>query len=678
MSGKSRYDKYINLFGKPNDKRVRLLIHELEGEAERQFPGVFKKENVRFAKATLRMMNSVFTNKDSWAKDSDINSEWKLFMYQLAKRLGGTTVTAASDPNGALAVVHSLKGAAGSPKSTAYLVWLLINKIAKVTDKDGNNLADNSDRASEAVKIVYESKDSILTSLIRGQLFFNDNTDDTVFANILGFPQLTGTTNQQIIDRVNDQAIKAELSAAGDATTFKAALAKVMNKDIATYFNYNINEFFVSLMLDEAVTKPVEEESSTFFDDVPADENRYFRNADGLLMERDVNDPNGRPVYTGSKTWETMTMDKCLTTGVAKVSKDGKLTCANYLEDCLSGSSDGLNKCKNYMKDASFWENAKEEAENILPPMITKTLKAFGFDYVQYRSDVTKQNLWKVQSFSNWLNNLTKLAADGKNGLTPDDVVQISKNEKLRGYLEMLIKRVNENPVILNPDYNGPTNRSNRSSDYFKENKLSRFGLLPHEPVNNFMSSVERTNVAVGTALGMQMRAVGLPLGMPLGVPVILTGGAYFNPIDSLEEKYKYPVKQSWSVMERQYDGLIERLKRNNKSISSKDNQQIRSLIEKLKDAEIKLTKAMLYTEKYAKLLEVFDQQDGNNVLSFDHLQQFVDARNNYFKKVYERQNSLVSIIRTVAEAVAKEVKDTQNVNENVVSVSAKNFPVQN
>jgi hypothetical protein len=127
--------------------------------------------------------------------------------------------------------------------------------------------------------------------------------------------------------------------------------------------------------------------------------------------------------------------------------------------------------------------------------------------------------------------------------------------------------------------------------------------------------------------------------------------------------------------MERQYDGLLERLKRNNKSISAKDNQTIREYINKLKDAEVKLTKTMLYAEKYAKLMEVFDQQDGRSVLSLDHLKKFVDARDGYFKKVRERQISLVSIIRTVAEAVTKEVKEDHSGNANeMFKLNANNY----
>jgi uncharacterized LabA/DUF88 family protein len=82
---------------------------------------------------------------------------------------------------------------------------------------------------------------------------------------------------------------------------------------------------------------------------------------------------------------------------------------------------------------------------------------------------------------------------------------------------------------------------------------------------------------------------------------------------------------------------------------------KISELIESLKNSEQKLYKASLYTEKYAKLLEIHGQKDNTSILSLDHLKEFVDNRNKYFSRVVKKQNDLMSIIRSIAEAVNKE-----------------------
>lgn len=684
---KSRYDKYIPLFGKANDKRVRLFIHELEEQALENNKGPLTQSDVKFTKATSRMENRVFTFKDTFpgANDNTVHSEWKLFMNQLTARLAGKGVNSEG-----LKVVRELKNAGNEPRSTKQVVWLLLLNLADLRSTSGASIT-LSEQADSVETVVFKSQADMLNAMTPNGLFFEDNSNaGALLANSIGMNVNTLTAMSStdgnaakalFLQYASNPTLRSQLeSTPADTVACSAIIRNWVDNDVATYFNVKVDEFFVSLMLDEAVSKPIEEEGSTaFFEDVPSDEERYFRNAEGQLMERDYNNPNGRPVFKGSQAWEDLKKDgmkSCLSTGVAQVSSTNTaLTCAAYLQDCLAGSSDGLSKCKNYMRDHGFWESAKKEAASILPAMILKTLEAFGFAVEMYKHEVTKQHLKKIQSVRSWLVSLNNLAKDpSKSGLNNDDVESISNNVKLTGYLEMLVTRVNNNPTILNAGYNGPLSKVG-NNDYFNGSKLSTFGLAAHQPSSfNLISNMERTNLTVGNALGMQMRSVGLPLGIPFGVPVVMTGGSYFNPIESLENRMKFPVKQSWSIMERQYDGLVERLKRNNKSISSKDNSTIREYINKLRDAEVKLTKTMLYAEKYAKLIEVFDQQDGRSSLSLDHLQKFVDARDGYFKKVRERQNSLVSIIRTVAEAVTKEVKEESGNANEMLKLNANSF----
>ena len=148
--------------------------------------------------------------------------------------------------------------------------------------------------------------------------------------------------------------------------------------------------------------------------------------------------------------------------------------------------------------------------------------------------------------------------------------------------------------------------------------------------------------------------SLGLPQSFGLRMPVILRGGSVTS-INAAESKYKDQFKHTWHLVQTQYDVLVARLNASGKTIDKKDSKQIIDLIAQLKESEAKLYKAILYTEKYADLIEVHGQRDNNSTLSLVQLQQFVDMRQKYFERVSRKQSALASIIQAVAEAVVKE-----------------------
>jgi len=688
MSGKlkSRYDRFIPLFGRApdlyEDKRVRLFINDLEERAnkltERNNHASTHPDSVAFLDVSVRMMNRNFFNKDP-SDDNKVHSEWALFMLQLAARLRGREVNQTTDRNmpvKLLPIVHSLANA--RPRSLEEIVWIILAKVARLFTDRGEipplGFAGNSTltrMASEITRIVYRTPQEIWTNLDPMNLIFpipNQNgvlgaplnLSDTQFFNLIAArnPVNFAAHKAEVVRHVSDPDLKNQLQSASNPQQLFDMVNSYLQDGGSKEFGYNVDKYFVSLMLAEADNMPVEEESSAFFNDIPGDANMYFRKGPELLLYERDGTPEGKAVHMHSDAFKNMKVEeKCLTTGLpdsmngtnAATGAAVVSTCADYLRDCLAGNSEGVAKCKKYMTHHEFWNNAQKEANTILPGMIVKTLTAFGFEFTQYKHEMTNQQLWKVQSVEEWLSGLNKLADDPKkNSLDKKEVTAISKNEKLRGYLAMLVKRVNENPIILNEGYNGPSNKGPKQ-EQLTFGLLPKFGLKLHVPANDIMSIIERTNATVTNHIHSQLRAAVL-------VPV-MSGGAntYFDPIENAANILKYPMKQSWVILQNQYEGLKDRLNIHNKSISKADDATIRSLIEKLRESEIKLTKTMLYAEKYAKLLEVFGVNDGRSVLSFDHLAKFVDAKDSYLNKVRDRQNSLTSIIRTVAEAVAKE-----------------------
>jgi predicted oxidoreductase len=92
------------------------------------------------------------------------------------------------------------------------------------------------------------------------------------------------------------------------------------------------------------------------------------------------------------------------------------------------------------------------------------------------------------------------------------------------------------------------------------------------------------------------------------------------------------------------------------KIIDSNTEMEFKNHIEKYKDAENKLVKAITYANKYVDLIELFNEVDTQNVLSIDHLKAFVEARNNYFDKTESRQNSIIFAIRKIADDVLEKL----------------------
>lgn len=664
MSLKSRYDRYIPLFGRVTDKRVRFFLANLEDCANKSRKGRdFQASDVVLVK-TSQMENRCYFHRDSNKSDIEINSEWTLFMFNLASRLENTVISVESDNKAqdkVLPLVHSLENAQSG--SFNQLVWVLLTKIADVTD--GTNRV-NIGQASTVKRIVFHSRENILNSLLNDStgtslLFENHNTESMMALNCIGYTRAAMATKGEMAKNIRNANIRNRVASADDGSVLGLIIAYAQ-ADTLNEFSYNITEYIINSWLEDAVKQPMEDDSSSFFDDI--EENKYFRDANGLLREKDGS-VDGKEIHMGSANFKKLVHvnNKCMTTGLPMESKadanGNVVTCAEYLSECLQGNSNGVAKCKKFMQHENFWENAQKEAETILPAIILKTLSAFGFEREQYVHSETKQTLWRVQTYEQWISSLNKLTKNTSNNLSSDEVKNIAGNAKLGGYLAMLVKRINENPIILNENLSVGSNKTTPAVR-LNVGLLPKYGLVLHAPANDIMSTVERTNNT------MRQHVIGnIRLGAV--IPIQLGGNhKYFNPIENYTNLMKYPVKHTWSIMERQYKGLSERLKQYKKSISSDDHNLITKLITQLKDAETKLIKVMLYGEKYAKLLEVFGQDDGKSILKLAHLQKFVDAKDSYLNKVKERQNSLTSIIRTVAEAVAKEVNNKQVDNDTV------------
>jgi len=397
-----------------------------------------------------------------------------------------------------------------------------------------------------------------------------------------------------------------------------------------TSFNYNYDTF-IQAMLAAAVAKakPVGAVSS-FFDEPEKQENTYYRKADGTLCTLDK-DGKEVDITTGSDEHKKLVVkdNKCFTTGFSDAAK-----CSEYFEKCLLGK--GIEKCKSFLQVKSYWTDIQKEVDEMVPDVAVHTLEAFKFGKEEVYDEVAKRNLRKFKSVEKWLESLQKLVpSSGSDPLSDAEYTAIAKNDKLLGYLAMVVKKVNSNADILN-GYSGKTEESlPYSPNQFVGTRLYKMGIKPYYSSNNCMSDICRIEALIKQNILQQRNMLG--------------GGTLTNKLEGLP-----PHKQTWSILENAYKNLVQSLGRNGKKIQDDDAKKINELINSLKNNEIKLYKAIIYVDKYSDLLNIHGHQDNTDVLSFDHLKKFVEAREKYLTRTSKQQYDLISIIKTIADVASQ------------------------
>lgn len=603
MSVRSRrFDKYIPLFGRGNDNRVALLLGEMEDNARNalgKIPQGYLAKDLPLTANNTGLHNVNFKDAVPSVADNSVHPEWKKFMAHLALRLGGQA--------GDVALVQSLVNA--KPQSVEDLVLQVLSLIATVTIGGANvNPADYRSQLNQVTVVTFKSATAIVKAL--------SNPDTLILADV--------TTDKKI----------------AESATYANEAAAIAD-DKATEFGYKYDKYWLNRVFTQAVDQanlPVSSFLTTV--DAPADAGKYWRRADGTLWTMGT-DGKEMQVDRNSPAFQALTVDdKCMGTGVGTTS--GGKTCADYLRDCLSGTN--VEKCKDYLMDSAFWTTAEKEVDSMLPAIALKTLESFEFNQEQVHDETAKMTLIKVVDVDRWLASLS-----GKLSST-DDVEKITKNLKLVGYLRMLVNKVNSNPAILNKGVSRSDEQMVNRLDAFKGSRLAKMGLRPRLAVSSLApSSIER----LGSAIRSDQDALRVRLLGPAIFGGLVGGG---STIEDLEARLSSENKQTWSALQSHFTALENQLKQQGKEIASADKEKIHELINNLRKSETKLTKVLLMTEKYNQLLSVHGQKDNNTVLRIDDLKQFVDARNRYFARVAKKQNDLISIIKSLAEAVQKEV----------------------
>lgn len=603
MSKISIEEQLVPLFGRLNDNRARLLIHELKNQ--------WDKNKITVAKKTVSFQNQFFKSPDGGAADDDIHIEWLTFAKDVNVRIRDKTIPA------------EVKAA-------------VLNIIHRA---NGDLLSDGSDKhfTQQLIKVLFENLPGATLGSSSTWLKATD-------AKYKG--DLNGLFTVELV------SLGAILK---DGTTVAAVHGVPAHTDSGKVdFGFQWDKYIKKMLMHSVSTvKHSVGPSTSFWADSSAPvEDEYFRKGAELYRLNPTTKVEER-VDTGSKAFADLkSEDKCLGTGVTN---DGTLTCDQYLRDCLGGEN--VTQCKTYFANANFWGNAVDEVNNMLPAIAIKTLNAFELGMEEVWDNTANRRLLKYKSTESWLKGLYEIA-DAKKGMNKDEVNAIRDNSKLIGYIQMLVAKINKSPAILNPDYKGHSDVTFTGPDAFAGSAFHKMGVKARIPLSTLsVSNVDKLSQAIKDNNAIIGLTFGLPGVYGPGLKLTMRGG---SAIDEVEAKASDVTKHTASIIENHFVALYSRLQRYGKEITPGDRKKIDELILSLRNSESKLYNAILYTEKYAKLLEIHGQKDNSNILSMDHLKQFVENRNKYFTRVAKKQNDLLSIIRSIAEAVNKETPSTE------------------
>lgn len=650
------------------DSRPKLYLDLLQTAFEKEFAKgtgvVAAADAMVLDPATMyQLQNQYYEPKDAGAANN-MHSEWGEFHYDLVnQRLAGQKTDAAS-----LAIIKGLAGA--DPLSNLFNLF-----------------------SREVIKAHFVIKGTTLATARAAAGTAPATTDDITdeptqwgtVASIEGrgltriFPNPLpggGTSSLALIATALAKGTAARAAVVGPPPV-AAVVALPATDTLKKVFNYRLKTFVLHQILENAgnVTTSI---GDSFWgaDDVVS--NTYYRLASdrSKLYTTDASG-NKIDVSKGSAYFADKIKDgkNCSS---FYVKENGAQKCDDYLLKCITrGDAKDISACREYMDNADFWDATQKEVDEMLPTNAEDTLRRFGFQ------TESRNNLTVFQSIGDWFKHIESQigSAAGATGMgvTKAELENIMKNDKLKGYLGMLISKVNSNPSILNKNYNTPYGfDAVDHQDAFKGWGLTAMGLKPRLMIeqNKDASYIGRLSNVISSnllTLGTSMKQYitldnkggilvgGLPYALYPHMSIKMYGGGegdeMYGGNYAVRSSGQTQLRQNYPLLKTLFDYVEKRIESKGKSLDSVTKTQIAEHLEKYKQYEEKLFKAIRYTDKYLDLVEIYGHYDKDNILSIDHLKKFVEARDKYYNKANGKQNEVVNAIEQVGNILLEAIK---------------------
>ncbi|AYV78656.1 MAG: hypothetical protein Edafosvirus22_13 [Edafosvirus sp.] len=432
------------------------------------------------------------------------------------------------------------------------------------------------------------------------------------------------------------------------------------------YFNIYVDKLIRKRLMTLKSAKPepsVEENDEVVnFTDCKV----WYRDATGAFVKK----VNGQTVRYGDQdqsTADTLKAEfKCYST---LVNASDAQDCRKYVFNCLvEGDSDGLKKCMAVLKDApaDFFVVAKAEISQMHPMVALKTLQKFGFRVQSVYDDESKVSIKKVERMRHWLENF--MAEKFKDA---DVQAAIKNNDRLLAYLDLIAQYVNCNPGMLNKGFSGKTEEM--VGKYVPSGYISNLGIkMRKEPTGISSGLVDigrlRSHLRSSMYGAVSSRPQGLfgvslqqqnPIRSPFGgtsfgmlMPVPLQAGGHYETDLVTKRLYEQGTCTGSRLLRAIAGGIVETMKKYNKSLAEEDKQKIWQKINNLQKSEEELITTLRYIEEYSMLMEYFKDYKAKT-LSQSSLESLVKHHSNLLSRHNKEEGAVATILQALQKVVA-------------------------
>ena len=436
---------------------------------------------------------------------------------------------------------------------------------------------------------------------------------------------------------------------AGISQTVKTFIDECHNRT-PLIFTYQIDEYLARRVLQEVSTTNISVGSSFLSDldsSLTVSTHEFYRKPEDLSKLWTKENGVEVEVQRGSQRMNQQTKNGADCHG-HQVNNDGAETCHRYLEECLNGND--ISKCRDFMKSKNFWGNAggsaKTELKGMLPATALATLEKFGFRQINVFDSVAKRNIFKVETVSSWLENLSKTITD------TSEYNAIKSNENLIKYLTLLEVKINASPEILNKGITSSDGTITFNPNKFYGQYASQVGIRAKIPVASVVGPYKRFSNTLTTYGITGSNIVSPKFMVPIRVGGVMHGGSISDYVSKLDENYKF----ASSEFENQYKSFKNALNGAGKTIDPVDDKALTDLLESFKKSEKKIVISLKLIEKYLQLMDVFKNNDPRGVLTLSNLDLLVSTNKTQVEKGSKKQESLINALTTLSSIVENAV----------------------